>query len=51
MAVLNPSKYMELLPIEVRKMLTRVIETLNHSFDGIWMPEKLLDCNVPLHKE
>ncbi|PLC64927.1 polyprenyl synthetase [Vulcanisaeta sp. EB80] len=44
MAVLNPSKYMELLPIEVRKMLTRVIETLNHSFDGIWMPEKLMNA-------
>ncbi|MGC8543923.1 MAG: polyprenyl synthetase family protein [Vulcanisaeta sp.] len=42
MAVLNPSRYMELLPIEVRSALTKVIELLNESFTGIWMPDKLL---------
>ena len=44
MAVLNPSKYMELLPIEVRSAINKVIQVLEESFTGLWMPDKLLNA-------
>ncbi|WP_243677976.1 polyprenyl synthetase family protein [Vulcanisaeta distributa] len=44
MAVLNPSKYMELLPAEVRSAINKVIQVLEESFTGLWMPNNLLNA-------
>ncbi|WP_054853257.1 polyprenyl synthetase family protein [Vulcanisaeta distributa] len=44
MAVLNPSKYMELLPTEVRSAINKVIQVLEESFTGLWMPNNLLNA-------
>ncbi len=44
MAVLNPSKYMELLPMEVRSAVNKVIQVLEESFTGLWMPNNLLNA-------
>ncbi|ADN51090.1 polyprenyl synthetase family protein [Vulcanisaeta distributa] len=44
MAVLNPSKYMELLPMEVRSAINKVIQVLEGSFTGLWMPDNLLNA-------
>ncbi|BDR91385.1 polyprenyl synthetase family protein [Vulcanisaeta souniana] len=44
MAVLNPNKYMELLPGEVKTALTKVIHVLEESFMGFWIPDKLRDA-------
>ncbi|WP_243671266.1 polyprenyl synthetase family protein [Vulcanisaeta sp. JCM 16161] len=44
MAVLNPSKYMELLPTEVRSAINKVIQVLEESFLGLWMPNNLLNA-------
>ena len=44
MAVLNPSKYMELLPTEVRSAINKVIRVLEESFIGLWMPNSLLNA-------
>jgi geranylgeranyl pyrophosphate synthase len=42
MVVLNPGKYMELLPMDVKFALTKVIHVLEESFIGLWMPDRLL---------
>ncbi|GAB6944930.1 polyprenyl synthetase family protein [Vulcanisaeta sp. JCM 14467] len=44
MVVLNPSKYMELLPTEVRSAINKVIHVLEESFTGLWMPNSLLNA-------
>ncbi|MFB6469994.1 MAG: polyprenyl synthetase family protein [Vulcanisaeta sp. AZ3] len=41
MVVLNPEKYMELLPNKVREALARVINVINEAFNNAWMPNKL----------
>ncbi len=44
MVVLNPSKYMDLLPTEIRSAIDKVVQVLEESFTGIWMPDKLLNA-------
>ncbi|MCG2863533.1 MAG: polyprenyl synthetase family protein [Vulcanisaeta sp.] len=44
MVALSPSRYVDLLPTEVRDALNKVIKTLEGLFEGMWIPTTLLNA-------